>query len=90
MIDFFLQIFSDSKKNKHSSCTNHTKLNYLCNQKVIYFKIIWFYLVRAEVVLWWHCLIFFICRNVTRKTKSWWQNGIKEAIFAAIVNWPMS
>ena len=22
-------------------------------------KIIWFYLVRAEVVLWWHCLIFF-------------------------------
>jgi hypothetical protein len=24
------------------------------------FKIIWFYLVRAEVVLWWHCLIFFI------------------------------
>ncbi len=22
-------------------------------------RIIWFYLVRAEVVLWWHCLIFF-------------------------------
>ena len=28
------------------------------SQKVIHLKIIWFYLVRAEVVLWWHCLIF--------------------------------
>jgi hypothetical protein len=30
------------------------------SQKAIHLKIIWFYLVRAEVVLWWHCLIFFI------------------------------
>jgi len=28
-------------------------------QKDSFEKIIWFYLVRAEVVLWWHCLIFF-------------------------------
>jgi|GEM_PF-2101320 len=27
-----------------------------------YKRIIWFYLVRAEVVLWWHCLIFFVLR----------------------------
>ncbi len=27
-------------------------------------RIIWFYLVRAEVVLWWHCLIFFCPKNV--------------------------
>ncbi len=46
----------------------YTKRFYLCHQKVSYLKIIWFYLVRAEVVLWWHCLIFF-ARAKSRQKK---------------------
>jgi|GEM_PF-2510555 len=47
----------------------YTKSFYLCHQKVIYLKIIWFYLVRAEVVLWWHCLIFFVRAKSRQKNR---------------------
>ena len=42
----------------------YTKHITFVTRKVIDLKIIWFYLVRAEVVLWWHCLIFFALANV--------------------------
>jgi hypothetical protein len=42
-----------------SSCKFYTKRLIFVSRKQFASRIIWFYLVRAEVVLWWHCLIFF-------------------------------
>lgn len=58
-IVFYVLLKIIFKKKQSCSCKNYTKRFYLCDKKEIHFKIIWFYLVRAEVVLWWHCLIFF-------------------------------
>ncbi len=41
------------------SCIFYTKCIIFATESDVSIKIIWFYLVRAEVVLWWHCLIFF-------------------------------
>ena len=48
------------KKILLSCCRIYTKRFTFVNRKQVRERIIWFYLVRAEVVLWWHCLIFFV------------------------------
>ena len=47
------------EKNSPSCCRIYTKHFTFVSRKQLSRRIIWFYLVRAEVVLWWHCLIFF-------------------------------
>ncbi len=51
------------KKFRFSSCRIYTKHITFVNRKQVRERIIWFYLVRAEVVLWWHCLIFFALKT---------------------------
>ena len=54
---FLLEIFFE--KISPSCCRIYTKHFTFVSRKQLSRRIIWFYLVRAEVVLWWHCLIFF-------------------------------
>ena len=54
---FLLEKFFE--KISPSCCRIYTKHFTFVSRKQLSRRIIWFYLVRAEVVLWWHCLIFF-------------------------------
>lgn len=53
----YLKFFFE--KNRPPCCNIYTKRFTFVIRKQLGERIIWFYLVRAEVVLWWHCLIFF-------------------------------
>ena len=55
--NFLNEIFFEKKS--LSCCRIYTKHFTFVSRKQLCERIIWFYLVRAEVVLWWHCLIFF-------------------------------
>jgi hypothetical protein len=58
-VGFFVNFFfKTTKKNSPRSCTSYTKGFTFVAPKTEEAETIWFYLVRAEVVLWWHCLFF--------------------------------
>jgi hypothetical protein len=65
----FMQTFAGELQKKFkkillSSCRIYTKRITFVSRKQVRERIIWFYLVRAEVVLWWHCLIFFAKKRI--------------------------